>query len=186
MKDLVDVALAVQALCLSNKWKFCFIGGLAVQYWGEPRLTRDVDLSLLTGFKGEEVFIDLLLNSFDPRIDQAKEFALENRVLLLKTKTGIGIDVAFAALPFEEVIIDRAKDQEISTGKHVRLCSAEDLIILKAFASRPIDWRDVEMIIARQGRENLDWNYIERNLAELVLLKEEPEILARLQKLKTK
>ena len=30
------------------------MGGVALQRWGEPRLTQDVDLTLLTGFGDEE------------------------------------------------------------------------------------------------------------------------------------
>jgi hypothetical protein len=48
--------------------RFCFIGGLAVQHWGEPRPTRDLDLALWTGFGGEAAY-------------DAREFALARRVL---------------------------------------------------------------------------------------------------------
>ena len=39
-------------------WRFCFIGGLAVQKWSEPRVTDDVDLTLFTGLGTEAPFID--------------------------------------------------------------------------------------------------------------------------------
>ena len=45
----------------ARRWTYCVIGGLAVQRWGEPRLTRDADLTLLTGFGDEEGFADALL-----------------------------------------------------------------------------------------------------------------------------
>ena len=48
-----------------------FIGGLAVQNWGETRFTRHLDLILLTGFGNEEAFIDPLLNAFAPRMEWA-------------------------------------------------------------------------------------------------------------------
>jgi hypothetical protein len=63
-------------------WQYCFIGGLALQRWGEPRETIDVDLTLLTGFGGEETFVRELLRHFEPRIAEADEFALAHRVLL--------------------------------------------------------------------------------------------------------
>ncbi|MDE3066841.1 MAG: hypothetical protein KGJ60_04735 [Verrucomicrobiota bacterium] len=52
MTGLYLTALEIQRLCESQKWSFCIIGGLAVQRWGEPRLTTYVDLTLLTGFGG--------------------------------------------------------------------------------------------------------------------------------------
>ncbi len=97
MLELIRVAADLQRFCEARDWRFCFIGGLALQRWGEPRETIDVDVTLLTGFGGEEPFIAPLLT-----------------------------------------------------------CSAEDLIVLKAFAARGRDWVDVEGIIVRQAGA-LDW-----------------------------
>ncbi|MCL4263414.1 MAG: hypothetical protein KJ069_09370 [Anaerolineae bacterium] len=41
MNALLDAALRLQQFCQSQNWQFCYIGGLAVQRWGEPRLTQD-------------------------------------------------------------------------------------------------------------------------------------------------
>jgi len=43
MTGLFTLALELQDCCLNQGWPFCFIGGLAVQHWGEPRLTHDVE-----------------------------------------------------------------------------------------------------------------------------------------------
>jgi len=43
MRDLFRLANDIQSFCRERVWKFCFIGGLALQRWGEPRLTGDVD-----------------------------------------------------------------------------------------------------------------------------------------------
>lgn len=59
MIELVGLAREVQDFLEDRRWRFCFIGGLSVQRWGEPRLTRDIDLSVLTGFGREEEFIAL-------------------------------------------------------------------------------------------------------------------------------
>jgi hypothetical protein len=58
MKDLFIVAREVQTFLDARKWRSCVIGGIAVQRWGEPRLTRDVDVTLLTGIGGEVPFVD--------------------------------------------------------------------------------------------------------------------------------
>ncbi len=57
-------AAEVQAFCRAQGWKFCFIGGIAVQRWGMPRFTQDVDLTLLTGFGSEEGYVDAVLGEF--------------------------------------------------------------------------------------------------------------------------
>ena len=66
----------------------------------------------------------------------------------------------------------------------MRICSAEDLLVMKAFASRPLDWNDVRGILVRQGTRKLDWRYIREELTPLCELKEEPEILRRLEALR--
>jgi hypothetical protein len=60
MESLVRHAHALQTLCDKHGWPSCVIGGLALQHWGEARLTRDVDLSVLTGFGREAALTDLL------------------------------------------------------------------------------------------------------------------------------
>lgn len=48
--DLLAAAVEVQRLCERHGWRFCFIGGIAIQRWGNPRFTVDVGLTLLSGY----------------------------------------------------------------------------------------------------------------------------------------
>jgi hypothetical protein len=180
--DLFRAAEDVQELCLRQRWRFCFIGGLAIQRWGETRVTKDVDLTLLTGFGGEERYIEELLRHFAPRRADAKEFALVNRVLLLESPTGIGIDIALGGLPYEELVVTRATTFEFLPQLSLLTCSAEDLVVLKAFADRGRDWNDVEGIVIRQ--ETLNWDYIETQIQPLAEAKESPHIIERLSQLR--
>ena len=148
--SLFQLAERVQALCLGHGWRFCFIGGVALQRWGEPRVTADVDLTLLTGFGGEEGFVDELLRHFAPRIPDAKQFALLNRVLLLESADGIGIDVARAGCRSRCWSSPGRRRSSFCRGLSLLTCSAEDLVVLKAFADRPRDWEDVQGIVGRQ------------------------------------
>ena len=156
MIEVINAAAGLQSLCQSRGWQFCFIGGLAVLRWGQPRETVDADLTLLTGFGGEEPFIQILLQHFEPRIPDAAEFARQRRVLLLKSERGVGLDVSLGGLPFEELVVQRSSLFDYPSSITLRTCSAEDLIVLKAFAGRGQDWVDVESVIVRQTRK-LDW-----------------------------
>lgn len=185
MKDLLDVALGLQTFCEERGWEFCFIGGLVVQAHAEARLTKDTDMTLLTGFGTEEPYIDALMERYRPRRPDAKQFALVNRVLLLYADNGSGIDIAMGALPFEEGAVKRSRYETYAEGDvRLRICSPEDLIVMKAFASRDQDWMDVRMTIVRRGVGTLDWGYIRRQLRPLVEAKEAPEILERLEALR--
>lgn len=62
---------------------------------------------------------------------------------------------------------------------NLRTGSAEDLIVMKAFAGGSQDWVDVERIIVRQTGK-LDWDYILAQLRPLAELKGSPEILSEL------
>ena len=183
MKTLFGLAAEVQGFLEAQGWKFAFIGGLALQRWGEPRLTVGVDLTLFAGFGDEEKFIDELLKRYKGRREDAREFALKSRVLLLQSRDGIGIDISLGALPFEEELIERATDFEFLPGLKILTCSAEDLVVMKAFADRGRDWLDIEGILIRQ-QNRLRWDYITRQLRPLCAAKEAPEIFDKLQKLK--
>jgi Nucleotidyltransferase of unknown function (DUF6036) len=182
MNQLFKIARQFQDFCDRQGWRSCIIGGIAVNRWGRPRATSDVDLSVLTGFGGEEQVIDTLLAHYAARIPDAKEFAILRRVLLLSSPNGTGIDVSLGALPFEEKVIERSSAFAFN-GIELRTCSAEDLMVLKLFASRPGDIRDLEGVAIR-NRGKLDWSYIETQLRPLVDLKEEPEILRTLARLR--
>jgi hypothetical protein len=179
MNPIFRAAADVQRFCDSQGWRFCFIGALAVIRWGEPRLTQDVDLTILTGFGSEERYIDALLHRFTPRRDDARRFALQYRVALLETD-GIPVDVALGAMPFEEHAVDRATSWALPEGAAIHTCSAEDLIVFKAFAARDKDWLDVQGIVLRQGAR-LDTGLILAELAPLLDLKGTAADMARLE-----
>lgn len=177
---VLQAARELQRVLKKGRLPFCFIGGVAVQRWGEPRHTQDADATVLTEFVNDERAADLLLGHFEARRPDAREFALRNRVLLLRTDAGTHLDVALGALPFEAHCISRASDWRLPKGGTLRTCSAEDLIVHKAFASRDLDWGDVDRILMRQGRK-LNVPQIFEELRPLVDLKEDATILPRLE-----
>lgn len=181
MNEVIRAAAELQSLCESQGWRFCFIGGLALQRWGEPRETIDVDLTLVTGFGNERLYVDKLLERFAPRIPDAAEFATAHRVLLARAPSGVGLDIALGGLLFEESAVERSSLFRFPPDVLLRTCSAEDLIVMKAFASRPRDWLDVEGIIIRQAGK-LDWAYVLRHLQPLAELKDAPEIVDALER----
>lgn len=184
MNDVLEAAAELQSYCQRQGWRFCFIGGIALLRWGEPRETVDADLTLLTGFGGEEEFVDALLEQFAARIPNAAAFALDHRVLLLRAANGVGLDVALGGLPFEESVDRRSSEFTYPPNIVLRTCSAEDLIVMKAFAGRGQDWVDVERVCVRQEGK-LDWNYIFEQLRPLAELKGELEILQRLERVRS-
>jgi len=143
----LEAARELQTFCDRQGWKSSKVGGL----------TRAIGLTLIAGFGTEESFVRAWLAEYPGRISDAASFARKNRVLLLQSRDGIGIDVSLGALPFEELAIRHATEFSFAPGLSIRTCSAEDLLVLKLFACRPLDLRDAEGVALRQG-ERLDWD----------------------------
>lgn len=177
---LLDAAIESQHFCEERGWVFYFIGGIAVQRWGEARLTRDAGLTVVTGVGDEARYVDALLSRFGSRIDDAREFALRHRVLLLRATNGIPIDLALGALAFEERAASTATSAQIAPEVWLHLCGPGPLIVYKVFAGRPQDWLDVEGIVAKSGNQ-IDWSVVRNDLSELLALKEDTESLPRLE-----
>jgi hypothetical protein len=102
-------------------------------------------------------------------------------VLLLRSAKGVGLDVSLAAFPYEELVIRRSSEFIYPADVPLRTCSAEDLVVLKAFAGRSQDWVDIERLIIRRSGQ-LDWDYIRAHLELLAEIKGEPEILEQLKR----
>jgi len=80
------------------------IGGVAASLLGRPRVTRDIDaLVMLDESKWASFLSKGVRFGFVPRLADAVNFAHQARVLLVRHEaSGIDIDIAFGALPFEE------------------------------------------------------------------------------------
>jgi hypothetical protein len=67
----------------------------------------------------------------------------------------------------------------VEPGVNLATCSAEDLVILKAFADRPQDWLDIEGVVVRQ-QAALNREQVLANLRPLLELKEDAAAIPRL------
>jgi hypothetical protein len=181
MNDIFAAAIEVEQVLRRAGFGFCFIGGLAVQRWGQPRMTADVDVTVITGFGGEEPYVDAILGALRGRISDAREFALRHRTLLVQAANGIHVDVALGAMPFEEHSVQRASAFQLAELGPVTTCCAEDLLVHKVFAGRDKDWLDVRGIVERQA--HLDLALIWAELLPLLELKEDATSEARLRAL---
>ena len=136
---------------------------------GRNTIHPGADATVLTSYDYDEQVARELLSRFKSRHPDGLTFAMMNRVLLLEATNGVGLDVALGALEFEARAIQRSSFWEIAQGHSLRTCSAEDLIVHKAFASREKDWMDINGILQRQGAAIKSFLIMEelRPLAEL-------------------
>lgn len=160
---------------------YAIIGGIAVQKWGEPRFTRDIDLSVAYPLAtGSAEFVRLITAHFPSRSADPVAFARTTRMLLVTASNGVDVDISLALPGYEDDLFARAVDYEVAPGKSVRLCSAEDLIVHKAVAGRPQDLHDIQGVVLRQGVK-LDVTYVRRWLKEFANVLGNPDVIERFE-----
>lgn len=140
------------------------IGGQAVLLYGEPRLTRDVDITLgVAPDRLPDVLELVSALGLTPVVDPAP-FVAETLVLPCENaESGERVDFVFSFAGYEREAIARA-NHVVVAGESVRFASPEDLVILKLVAGRPRDIEDVRGVLLRLP--DLDAAYVRRWLGE--------------------
>jgi hypothetical protein len=176
LPGLARAAAEILAFLDTKGRSACVIGGVAVSRWGEPRATQDVDITVLADFGDEPVLLAELLSRYPSRVPDPESFASANRVALLVLSGGVNADVTFAAFPFEREVIDRSTIWQLPDGPGIRTCSAEDLIIYKLVAGRPLDLHDIARIVQRQ-RNALDVGRVRYWGKQFAEIKDDPSLI---------
>jgi len=155
---------------------YMIVGGQAVLLYGEPRLTRDIDITLGVDVDhlGEVRAVVQELN-LKPLPEEIESFVRQTMVLpALDETTGIRVDFIFSCTPYETGAIKRANKVKIMDQK-VNFASPEDLIIHKIFAGRPRDIEDVRTVLLKNP--DTDKEYIREWLKEFDESSDEKEFL---------
>jgi len=142
---------------------YMVIGGQAVLIYGEPRLTKDIDITLGVGVSKLNE-INSIVKKLILKILVDENFVQNTMVLLvIDEKTGIRVDFIFSFSLYEKQAIKRATDIKFG-NTIVKFASLEDLVIHKIIAGRAIDIEDVRSIILKNP--DYDAEYIKRWLQE--------------------
>lgn len=142
---------------------YMIIGGQAVLFYGEPRLTKDVDITIGLGVE-ELPLMKEAAKALSLSIKADDAFIRDTMVLPVEdTKAGIRIDFIFSITPFEREAIARAREVKFD-GVTVRIASLEDLVLHKMVAGRARDIEDVRSILLKNP--GYDRDHIRRWLSE--------------------
>jgi predicted nucleotidyltransferase len=172
-----DALAELVALFDAARVRYMLIGGLANIVWGQPRATIDIDVTVWIADPEIPAFVDRTQNVFRVLVEKPLAFIAETRVLPMATASGIRIDVIFGLLPFEREAIERAREVQLA-GTRVRVCTPEDLVLMKIVSDRERDIGDAREIVRLRLAE-LDRNYLEPRINELSELLVRPDIRAR-------
>lgn len=159
MENYFQSIITLQSYLQQNGIASIVIGGVAVAAWGEPRVTRDVDLKIQLKRQDIDHLLALLSINYVMLVSDPREALRKQALLFIKDKLGTRIDLLLADTHYDDAAIQRGREFEIEPGTTFRVCSAEDLIIYKLISTRLRDHEDASSVIRRQG-EALDDRYV--------------------------
>jgi hypothetical protein len=164
MAELDDALFTLSSWLRNNGIGHMVIGGFAVTVWGEPRFTRDLDVTIPVTPDTLAATVDLICSEFSALPTHPLQFVEETRVLPILVRS-VPVDLVFAALPYEDEAIARARPIHLKHGT-VPVCSPEDLILHKIVSERPRDHEDIEGVF-RYRHAELDYAYLDPRVEEL-------------------
>ena len=164
MPELDDAVRALAAWLDREQVPHMVIGGFAVTVWGEPRFTRDLDVTVSVPPEKLGAIVGLISSQFTPLVANPMKFVTETRVLPIMVQT-VPVNLVFAALPYEEAAIARARKLVLKNGS-VQVCSPEDLILYKIVSDRAREHDDIEGVF-RYRHSELDYAYVDPRVEEL-------------------
>jgi hypothetical protein len=158
LQDLLsEFATALEAARID----WMVIGGQAVLVYGDPRLTRDVDITVGVGPERLDDLLAIIAGlGWSPLVDP-EEFTRQTLVLPCRVpESPLRVDLVLADSPYEAEALRRARDLGAERADGVRYATPEDLIIHKVIAGRPRDLEDARSVLLR--RKEIDRNWIRR------------------------
>lgn len=158
---LEQIALALE----SRQIRYMVIGGQAVLLYGEPRLTRGIDVTLGAGPERLPELLELAgERGWRVLVEAPADFVQRTMVLpCLESQSGIRIDFIFSHSAYEQQALERARPVLFGQTP-VRFAAVEDVIIHKMVAGRPRDLEDVRGILLK--RPPMDLAYVHGWLRE--------------------
>src|SRR3989338_11588909 len=138
MNSLEASLLRIARILKANKIPYMVIGGVANLFWGVPRTTLDIDITIQVPEDSQTSLIAKMRRSYKLRASNPIAFVRKTNVLPLEDRSGVRIDLIFAKLPYELEAICRSKRVRVN-GNSVQICSPEDLVVHKIISDRPRD-----------------------------------------------
>ena len=159
------------------------IGGVAIGAWGEPRLTRDVDVKIMLKREDAQRLLEILGDEYISLVPNPVEIIQKLALVFLQDSRDTRLDLLLADTPFDEIAIQRGKYEEVQPGISIRLCTPEDLVIYKLISTRQRDHEDARSVIYRQG-DGLDDGYVLSWLRQFEQALDDSTLLSEYQQLR--
>lgn len=161
-----ELILSIARAFNKHKIPYMIIGGQAVLLYGEPRLTKDIDITVGLNIDSLDKIVTICRKiGLTPIPGDYQHFVKRTMVLPLSNEDkDIRVDIIFSFSLFEREAIKKANPVDIE-GTEVFFVTVEDLVVFKIFAGRPRDIEDVRIIMVKN--KEIDIGYIKKKLKEL-------------------
>jgi hypothetical protein len=180
LPKLLPALRALHAWFSKTQTPYLVIGGVAVSLIARARATRDVDSVVLIDEDAWAAFLQSgAAFGFVPRNANPLEFAARSRVfLLVHEPSGTPVDISLGALPFEQESVARGTLASVGDVT-LRVPAVEDLVIMKAVASRPQDLADIETLLTKYPK--LNRRRVRRWIRDFAAILNSSEMVKRLE-----
>ncbi|MBK8293772.1 MAG: hypothetical protein IPK93_02980 [Solirubrobacterales bacterium] len=151
------VTLAHQALTDAGI-KHAFGGALALAYYGEPRVTIDIDLNVFVGVDQINKVLGVFASQGAGDTVDRGSAERDEQVRIWWGRNPV--DLFFSYDPFHDAMERSARLVTFDDGR-IPILSPEHLIVCKVVFNRSKDWVDIEQILLGEGilekSEIFDW-----------------------------
>ncbi len=155
MRTAEEVLLQGVEIFRKLRIRYVIHGGIALNYWGRPRATGDIDFMAIV----DEAKVGRINNYAKEKGWEAKK-ELPNRLNLYPPGGKLYLEVWFARSEFEKNVVNRGITKRIDNAEYV-LASPEDTIVLKLLRFTALDAEDILSVMDKQG-ERIDCRYVIR------------------------
>ena len=153
----IEVMCEVHRILTAHAIPHAFVGGLALNAWGIPRATFDIDLCIVLG-PGEQPRLLEALRELGWSADEVYHRGWRDEMAGIPIIHAhyptegalVRVDLMVADTPFLRSVVERKTAVDIGPAA-VPVCRAADLVLFKVLADRQKDRMDVQNILAIQG-----------------------------------
>jgi hypothetical protein len=147
-----DLAGQIARQLESRDREYALGGAIALGFWGVPRGTVDVDLTLFLPPEQPSECL-WLLQDIGCEVSSAKAAeSLREHGFCSVTFAGMRLDVFLPTVPFYQAARSRRKRQDLN-GRPITIWDAESLAVFKMMFFRRKDLADIEQILQTQGNQ---------------------------------
>ena len=198
--DVIPKAVKTSLLLFQSELQSCgaqsrdimVVGAIAYLFYGRPRYSIDLDIAvalksestreaLFSVIKNQHRYAIILndrqLGTNEPNLDSSTDFDKINLIKLRDKDTQILIDILLVkpqesqCYGLDDQAFARARREQIGDNQIVYVPSAEDFILMKLVARRPVshDYEDMYSVLVG-NYENLDWAHLRQKAKKVGVL----------------